>query len=405
MRIESFSAYHLRVPLKMTIKHASHARSANDAVVIACRLSEGTVGWGEGLPRPYVTGETIESVFSMLESGNAVEPLLGQPADDLAAVVALCRTLEPGSHADGLRSGFGNSLRCALELSVLDAVTRSKKKSLSAIFDAIPEIQSLRGAAEFAQYSAVFPDLPMWKLISYSYWARVARMRHVKIKVGVAGKNDLARLRAVRKAIGPRMDLRIDANEAWTPEELPRQLERFRDVNISSVEQPVPHEQLAGLAGQRGKSAIPIMLDESVCTREDLELAVREGYCDLVNLRISKCGGLISTCLIAAAAHEQGIGYQLGCQVGETGILSAAGRHLATSLSHFKYCEGSYDRYILQRQLTAPDITCDWSGRAPALTSPGLGVDVDRDALRQMTVSEKHWQIEPMKLRAGGRQP
>ncbi|MDA0832404.1 MAG: dipeptide epimerase [Planctomycetota bacterium] len=400
MRIESFAAYHLRVPLRMTIKHASHTRRENDAVVIACTMSDGTVGWGEGLPRPYVTGETIESVFEMLESPNVIGHFLGQCCADLAAAVSLCRSVNLGLQG----RGFGNSLRCALELSILDAVTRSMKVPISAVFDAIPEIQSLRRMTKTVQYSLVFTDLPVRKLIFYSLWARLAGIRFVKLKVGVAGNNDLARLKTVRRAFGSNVDLRVDANEAWTPEELTQRLEDFRDVGISSVEQPVPHVRLAELAGLRGKAAVPIMLDESVCTRDDLDLAVREGYCDLINLRISKCGGLISTALLAAAAHDQRIGYQLGCQVGETGILSAAGRHLATSLDHIRYFEGSYDRYILKHPLTTPDITCAWSGRAPMLTSPGLGVDIDTHALRQMTVSERHWHAEPPSVLAGGRQ-
>lgn len=394
MKIESFAAYHLRVPLKLTIKHASHARSENDTLVIACRLSDGTVGWGEGLPRWYVTGETIETVFDTLESSDIVARCLGQPVDTLAEAVALCRSLDVGPPSAGARSGFGNSVRCALELSVLDAVARSLGLSLSAVFDAIPEIVPIQNKSEAVRYSAVFADTPMRKLFVYSLWARLAGMRHFKIKVGVAGNDDLARLRLVRQIIGSARDLRIDANEAWTPKELPRHLDRLRHLNISVAEQPVSHEQLAGLAGMRGRSPILIMLDESVCTRDDLDIAVGEGYCDMINLRISKCGGLIATALLATAAYREGIGYQLGCQVGETGILSAAGRHLATSLAHIKYCEGSYDRYILQQPLLTGDITCRWNGEALPLTSPGLGVDVDRDVLRRLTIRERYWQAE-----------
>ena len=66
-RIAELIAYHVRIPLKRTVKHASHTRDDTDSLVVCCRLTDGTRGWGEGLPRSYVTGDTIESVFQQLK--------------------------------------------------------------------------------------------------------------------------------------------------------------------------------------------------------------------------------------------------------------------------------------------------------------------------------------------------
>ncbi|MFN0199717.1 MAG: mandelate racemase/muconate lactonizing enzyme family protein [Planctomycetaceae bacterium] len=392
MRIASVTAYHLRVPLRMRITHASHSRNANDTLIIACRLTDGTVGWGEGLPRPYVTGETIETVFDLLDRGNMIPQVFGWPIDQLKDLVQCCRDLVPSDRPAGTRAGFGNTVRCALELSLLDAVTRSLNVPLGAVFSHIPEIQALRTQSTEIEYSAIFPKMPNWKTQLYARWVRYAGMRHVKAKVGIAGIDDIALLRKIRRGIGPRVDLRIDANEAWTPPDLERQLDKLLPLDISCIEQPVPHEQIDGLAGIKGNSAIPIMLDESVCTLEELDTAIERNYCDLINLRISKCGGLINSCLLAAVAHQARLGYQLGCQVGETGILSAAGRHLAASLSGIRYFEGSYDRLLLERQFTSPDISCGWNGRAAALTTAGLGVEIDESKLRQLMVREVHYQ-------------
>jgi muconate cycloisomerase len=79
------------------------------------------------------------------------------------------------------------------------------------------------------------------------------------------------------------------------------------------------------------------------------------------------------------------LGYQLGCQVGETGILSAAGRHFATSVAGIRFLEGSYDRHLLAERLTREDVTFGYGGRASALAGSGLGVSVDPQALARVT--------------------
>ena len=66
-----------------------------------------------------------------------------------------------------------------------------------------------------------------------------------------------------------------------------------------------------------------------------------------------------------------GLGFQLGCHPGESGILSAAGRHWACSVKGIRYLEGSYDRHLFRKLLTNEDITFGYGGRAPALTGPG----------------------------------
>ena len=67
MRVVELTAYHVRIPLKRTIKHASHERTETDNVIVRCVLSDRSEGFGEGLPREYVTGETIDSAFDLLK--------------------------------------------------------------------------------------------------------------------------------------------------------------------------------------------------------------------------------------------------------------------------------------------------------------------------------------------------
>ena len=92
-------------------------------------------------------------------------------------------------------------------------------------------------------------------------------------------------------------------------------------------------------------------------------------------------------------AHEAGLGYQLGCHPGESGILSAAGRHWAASVANIRYLEGSYDRHLFRRLVTEEDITFGYGGRAPALTTPGLGVTIDTAILAGLTLAEREFPV------------
>ncbi|HEY2895143.1 MAG TPA: enolase C-terminal domain-like protein, partial [Pirellulales bacterium] len=128
--------------------------------------------------------------------------------------------------------------------------------------------------------------------------------------------------------------------------------------------------------------------DESLTGEIDARAAIRMGTCDLFNIRLSKCGGFLPSLRLAAMADSAGLGYQLGCHPGESGILAAAGRHWATTVSNIRYVEGSYDRHLFRRLVTREDITFGYGGRAPAIMSPGLGVTIDTAVLADFTTTQ-----------------
>jgi muconate cycloisomerase len=218
---------------------------------------------------------------------------------------------------------------------------------------------------------------------------RLYGFHQVKVKVGTQGQDDPRRLKALRWILGRRMDIRLDANEAWPASELVERVEPLRRFRPTALEQPVPHAQVDSLAELRPRLGIPVMLDESLCGFPDAEAAVARGTADLFNVRISKCGGLLASLRIIALARRSGLGVQLGCHPGETGLLSAAGRHVASNVRGLRYVEGSYDRHVLAANLTTEDITFGYGGRAAPLTGPGLGVHVDPQALDRMTVTRQ----------------
>src|SRR5262249_34153043 len=159
------------------------------------------------------------------------------------------------------------------------------------------------------------------------------------------------RLRVARRIFGKKIDIRVDANEAWAPKNVVERIRELEPSRVSSIEQPVPHGEVGCLREVRRHVKTPIMLDESLCSMTDAGRAVGGGLCDLFTLRLSKCGGFIGSLRLAQFARQHGIGCQLGCQVGETAVLSAAGRHFAASVADLRCLEGSYDRHLVREAL------------------------------------------------------
>ncbi len=162
----------------------------------------------------------------------------------------------------------------------------------------------------------------------------------------------------------------------------------LKPYSIACLEQPLPHEQLGFYRELRQTLQVPIMLDESLTSWIDVQQALQHDACDYFNLRISKCGGMIRCWRMAAFAQRQGVGYQLGCHPGETGVLSAAGRHWAQGLRGIRFLEGSYDRHLLRENIIRENVTFGFGGIASPITKPGLGVTVDKARVERITKTQ-----------------
>jgi len=385
MRVVELTAWHVRIPLKKPIRHASHARTETDNVVIRCTLADGTIGFGEGVPREYVTGETIDSALQLLKNSDLARQL--DACLDFPDAVRQAERLRLAPIPGDDRQCQGNGARCAVELALLDAFGKHFRQPLSAVTPLLaPELHEPK---DWVRYSGAITSAAGFKAKMAAYKMFFYGFRDLKIKVGIEGQDDRKRLMSIRRRVGTRMDLRVDANEAWTPHNVVERIVELKPFRIVSFEQPVPHAETACLATVRTETGAPIMLDESLCSRVDAERAVAARSCDFFNLRLSKCGGFIPALRLAQYAKQHGLGYQLGCQIGETAILSAAGRHFAVSVADVRWMEGSYDRHLVKEALGDEDITFGWGGWARTLPGPGLGVTVDADALERVRVRQE----------------
>lgn len=385
MRVKELTAWHVRIPLRKPIRHASHARTATDNVLVRALLDDGSIGFGEGVPRAYVTGETVETALQLLSESDLPAQL--DDCRDFPAAAALAERLRLAPVPGDERGIQGNAARCAVELALLDAYGRHFGQPVSDVTRLLaPEVHEPK---PHVRYSGVITAADGRKLRWTAWKLRIYNFHQIKLKVGIEGQDDVDRLRAVRRRVGRAMDLRIDANEAWTPANVASKIAELTPFGITSVEQPVPHADVAALRAVRATAGVPIMHDESLCGMIDAERALADQTCDLFNLRLSKCGGFIPSLRLLLFARRHGLGCQLGCQVGESAVLSAAGRHFAGSVAGLRYVEGSYDRHLVRESLGTQDITFGWGGWAPALPGPGLGITLDEAALERAAIRKE----------------
>ena len=219
---------------------------------------------------------------------------------------------------------------------------------------------------------------------TFGEWRTAVKMRiygfhQVKVKVGTQGQDDPRRLKALRRILGRRMDIRLDANEAWPASELLERVEPLAAVpSHGAGAAGAARARSIALAELRPRLGIPVMLDESLCGFPDAEAAVdapdgRHVQRPALQVRrhpAPRCGSSPWPSVRGWACSSAAI-------PGETALLSAAGRHVASRVAGLRYVEGSYDRHILAANLTRQDLTFRYGGWAQPLDGPGSGVEVD----------------------------
>jgi L-Ala-D/L-Glu epimerase len=365
-RIDIFTA---TLPFRLSFGHALAARRSSTNVYVRVTLDDGSTGYGEGVPRDYVTGETVEGAVANLAERYVPAVLVGavgHAADVPALLDNAAEMAAPGAQPDP-------AAWCALELAVLDAFGHHFGCSVNYWLGGAP--------ADRVRYDFIIPFVGPRTMPALGLLVRALGFAQVKMKVGRDVDTAVRGLSALRAVLGDRIDVRVDANCAWTPDQALAALHRLRPFHVSAVEQPVAADDLAGLRRITAETPEAVIVDESLCSVDDALRLADARTCDAFNIRVSKCGGLRNSARIAGIAEQAGLACVVGAQVGESGILSAAGRHLAANLPSVRYLEGSAGRLLLKQDLTTENVMPGWGGWARPFDGPGLGVRVRPDLL------------------------
>ncbi len=385
LQLRSVRIHRLVIPLRVRFEHAAATRQVSDPIVVEVAAGypyAHCVGYGETLARPYVTGDTPESIVEDLV--DIFVPRLGE--------------FRPSSFVNGLEFIEGlpiqlggrviTAARAAIELALLDLLCRAFNRRPADIagWMGLPGF-GFPGCRDTVRYSGIVLGSSRRKLQTFLRLQRLYGLRDFKLKVALEGWEQ--RLEWAYGVLGgairrQKATLRVDANAGWSLSQARRALGILAQFGVCALEQPLPDADDADLPTLAQQAHCDLIADESLLTVEDAQRLIAGGGVRVLNIRIAKNGGLMPALRIARMALAAGLDVQLGCMVGETSILSAAGQVFLETCPRVRFVEGAYGRWLLREDLTARPVQFGLGGRARPRPGPGLGVDVDPDALSRL---------------------
>jgi len=214
-----------------------------------------------------------------------------------------------------------------------------------------------------------------------------AGFQAIKIKLGETVATDIARVAAVREALGPDVALRVDANDHYQPAEAIRLIRAIERFDLEHVEQPVSRRDILGMAEVRRAIGVPLMTDDMVATPEEAMNVIRLGAADRVKVKVTKHGldgARTIVEMLAAAGMKAVLGH-----VFEMGLAAAAEAQFAACADNLA---PPHEIGSLRPMGALADIvTTDMIAKAGYLEvpqGPGLGVELEWDRVNEFRVAE-----------------
>ena len=363
VRIDRFSFRELRIPFKVAFRHAAAERAETETAWIDAIDADGIVGSGESCPRSYVTGETLTTARAFTAANEAA---LRQDVNSIETLRAWV-----DDHRQAIDAN--PAAWCALELAMLDLLGKSRGAPLETLLSMPPL------AGEF-RYTAVLGDaVPgAFHAMAERYWR--LGFRDFKVKLSGDSERDRDKLAIFRNWPEGSIVVRADANNLWRNAEDAIAGVRSLGYRFFAVEEPIGKDRYAELSNISRALSCPVILDESCLRREQLSRLSEPRAQWLINVRVSKMGGLIRSLQVVDAARASGVGLIIGAQVGETSLLTRAALTTARAAGDALVAqEGAFGTHLLERDVCDPPLMFGAGGvltasTYPMLTRPGLGL-------------------------------
>jgi len=358
MKITDIQLGNLSVPLKTPFKTALRTVTHVDDVLVKIHTDTGTIGYGSAAPTAEITGDTKASITNAIK-GPIREKLMGLSIEQLEEVMLLLDT----SLADN------TSARAAVDIALYDLYGK---------FHRVPLYKLLGSSQKELTTDITISVNDPEEMVRDSLDAVSKGFSILKLKVGTDPEIDIERLHQVWKRTGHTIQLRLDANQGWTPQEAVYVMQKVEDagIRIELVEQPVKAHDLEGLKFVKDHISIPVLADESAFSPEDVYKIIQMGAADLINIKLMKTGGIHNALKICAMAENAGIECMIGCML-ESKVSVTAAAHLAAAKSVITKCD--LDAPILCREDPIEGGAQYKVDRITLSDQPGLGIKAIRE--------------------------
>jgi muconate cycloisomerase len=364
MRIVAIEPILVDVPLREPVHGVHGVTAVQRSVLVRVTGNDGVEGWGNVDPTP---GYSAMSAAEVHDTVRRIGPALtGADPFNVRRALAVMDRAAPGRY-----EAIG-----AVEMALVDLKARAL---------GVP-VHSLLGGRvkDRVAFNAWIGTVPPEQAAREAMAWLGRSFRSAKIKVSGATDDGIARVAAVREAVGPRMALRVDFNESLRLAEAVPFIRRLEPYDLTLVEQPIPRGEIAGLAEIRRAIGIPLMADESVTDPASLIEIIRRQAADLVKVKVMKQGGLLRTLAMVECAAAAGLRVVIGHGFGLTLSTLAEASVAAVSEAIVDGCEAVGPLKMADDVVVEP-VRLD-SGAIRIGDGPGLGAAVDPDAVKRYRV-------------------
>ena len=361
--------YQLDIPFTAAFAHSSAVRAATQSVWVEAHADQ-LVGVGESCPREYVTGESVNSVHGFFET---YRDGLCQEIDSVEDLAAWADT-----HTDIIDAN--PAAWCAIELALLDLFAQRKNLPIEQVVGVAPITGTFT-------YSAVVGDSAPEAF--HATVARYLKMGFVDFKLKLSGNamRDRQKIDTFRDLndVKP-MRVRLDANNLWDDAETAAHDLANLEYAFAGIEEPLAANDIDGMRLVAARLGCPIILDESLLRADQLAPFAKDPEKWVVNVRVSKMGGLLRSLAVIKTARDLGLTIIVGAQVGETSVLTRAGLVAAHASHDVLFAqEGAFGTHLLQEDIANPSLMFEASGVLDAdaynlSENPGWGLTVHRKA-------------------------
>ena len=339
MKLVDIKVETLDIPFKVSFEHSSASRSFTQAILVTAVTKNGQHGLGEGCPRSYVTGESLESAHSFVQTHR--EDFLS-----LTSVECLKNWLLLNSDlVDKNPAAF-----CAVEIALLNALSLDKNTT-------IEELLSLPKLNGRFHYTGILGSSKVDVFSSQLQQYLKLGFNDFKIKLFGEKSIDSKNINALKSMLAHTIRVRFDANNLWANADDAIRYIQSLDYPSFALEEPLIKGQYKESIKVSKALDSKIILDESFVCEADFNPIMNTEKTWIINIRVSKMGGVLRSLLIANRALELNIPIIIGAQVGETSILSRAALTVANSYrSNLVAQEGAFGTYLLKKDIIEPSI-------------------------------------------------
>lgn len=314
MKITNIRIGEISVPLRTPFKTALRTVNSVEDIIIEIYTDTGNIGFGEAPPTGVITGDTKGAIVGAIKE-HIKKNIIGMDIENFEEIMLkLDKSLIKNTSA-----------KAAVDIALYDLYGQ--------LYNA-PLYKLLGGYRKEIITDITISVNDPEEMAKDSINAIKRGFKTLKIKVGKDSLIDMERMKAIRKAIGYDVKLRIDANQGWKPKEAVKALRRMEDegLEIEFVEQPVAAHDVEGLKFVTDNVSIPVLADESVFSPEDALNILQKRAADLINIKLMKTGGIHNALKICSAAEIYGVECMIGCML-EAKVSVNAAVHLAAAKS------------------------------------------------------------------------